>query len=374
MNNNPSLKPDAFMLSTRIASARKEMNLSQQDFAKRLGLRHAQTVSAIESGQRAVSAQELLKIMQLTGKSLEFFTDPYILAGEGQFSFRVKDVEDSDLTLFQQKAGRWMAAYRHIGQLQGERPAPLSYRLNLNVSNTFEDARAMAETLVDTWELGDIPAARLNHFITSSIGIPVLYVDPEKDISGAACRIVDLNVILIRRSDAPGRRNYDLAHELFHILTWDVMLPSWHDRELWQQTKKSKEQRIEKLANNFASALLMPEKSLRNFWCQRGNEDFNRWLVRVALHYQVSVQALKWRLINLEWCNMDEFKDVNLSNLVDEVSMPPPKFSEEFAKRLHWAIEKGVLSARKAAAIVDCMLDELLELFRSYDLSAPFDL
>ena len=31
--------------------------------------------------------------------------------------------------------------------------------------------------------------------------------------------------MLINRDEVPGRRHFDLAHELFHILTWDAMPP-----------------------------------------------------------------------------------------------------------------------------------------------------
>ena len=41
----------------------------------------------------------------------------------------------------------------------------------------------------------------------------------------AACRLPELDVVLINRREVEGRRHFDLAHELFHILTWDAMPP-----------------------------------------------------------------------------------------------------------------------------------------------------
>ncbi len=57
------------------------------------------------------------------------------------------------------------------------------------------------------------------------LGIFVLMVDAIDGISGAACRLPELDVVLINRHEVAGRRNFDLAHELFHILTWDTMPP-----------------------------------------------------------------------------------------------------------------------------------------------------
>ncbi len=74
-------------------------------------------------------------------------------------------------------------------------------------------------------ELGDAPATRLSEAMERKLGILVLMVDPDRDISGAACRLPELDAVLIARREVAGRRHFDLAHELFHILTWDAMPP-----------------------------------------------------------------------------------------------------------------------------------------------------
>jgi Zn-dependent peptidase ImmA (M78 family)/transcriptional regulator with XRE-family HTH domain len=362
------------MLHRRITVARKEADLTQDEFAKRLGLNHAQSVSAMEAGSRSVSAEELLNIMEITGRSFEFFTDPYMPVGEGQFSFRARNVEEPALEAFQEKAGRWVAAYRHLGSLRGEQPSPISHALKLKASDTFEKANAAAEALVEEWELGDVPAEKLERVIDGRLGIPVWYIDPEYEISGVACRAENFSAIMIRRQDVEGRRNYDLAHELFHVLTWDAMRPAWNDKEVWQQRGKGRYQRIEQLANSFASGLLMPEEHLRRLWDERGRKRIDNWMLAVAQQFKVSVVALKWRLVNLGLCRTEDVDGAqSLNDSRNREPLPRP-FSGEFAKRLHWALEEGRLSARKAAIVMDCTLDDLTDLFASYDLEPPFDL
>ena len=58
-------------------------------------------------------------------------------------------------------------------------------------------------------------------------------VDADRGISGAACRLPELDAVLIARHEVEGRRHFDLAHELFHLLTWDAMPPEhrWRRRE-----------------------------------------------------------------------------------------------------------------------------------------------
>ena len=86
-----------------------------------------------------------------------------------------------------------------------------------------------------------------------ALGILVLMVDLEAGISGAACRLPDLDAVLIPRREIAGRRHVDLAHELFHILTWEAMPPKHIEEAV-----ESGGGRVEQLANIFAAAVLMP--------------------------------------------------------------------------------------------------------------------
>jgi Zn-dependent peptidase ImmA (M78 family) len=112
---------------------------------------------------------------------------------------------------------------------------------------------AAGERFADDFGLVPVPAARLAEVMEYKLGVLVLMVDAINGVSGAACRLPELDAVLINRHEVPGRRNFDLAHELFHILTWDAMPPE-HVEEASEQSKS----RVEQLANNFASALLMP--------------------------------------------------------------------------------------------------------------------
>ena len=53
--------------------------------------------------------------------------------------------------------------------------------------------------------------------------------------------------ILVNRREPTGRRNFDLAHELFHLLTWDSMPP---DRVEPTEVPGMKGNRVERLAEN----------------------------------------------------------------------------------------------------------------------------
>lgn len=97
-------------------------------------------------------------------------------------------------------------------------------------------------------------------------------------------------------------------------------------------------------------------------------------LYEVAKQLQVSAEALGWRLHSLG--RIDEATRVALSQFhqADSAEALPGLFSRSFVEQLHVALDKGRLSARKAAKTLGFSLRELMELFTAYRLHAPFSL
>ena len=80
------------LIGARIKALREERKLSQDDLARIFGFKDRQTVSAIETGERRVTAEELLVAVEKLGASLDYFTNPFLLVGEGKFSWRQSNV------------------------------------------------------------------------------------------------------------------------------------------------------------------------------------------------------------------------------------------------------------------------------------------
>jgi len=309
------------LIGIRIKALREERKLSQNDLARIFGFKDRQTVSAIETGERRVSAEELLLAVEKLGASIDYFTDPFQLAGDGKFSWRGESrVGPENINAFERIAGGWIAAHRALAGQVG-RPGPiLRHALKLTPRSTYEDAMAAGERFAKDFDLGAVPAEKLPEVMEQKLGILVLMVDAIDGVSGAACRLPDLDVVIINRREVTGRRNFDLAHELFHILTWDAMPPE----HLEEATETSKI-RVEQLANSFASALLIPEASLRELGVEQINlprmpfssgiagfqvghgasrpdtDALTRWLKEASERLKVTATALKWRLVALNF-------------------------------------------------------------------------
>lgn len=359
----------------RVRFARDSKGYSQEEFASKMGFKDRQSVSDIENGKRNILPEELETLSRELGYDVDFFLDPYAVYGESTFSWRASPgIDKADVSGFEQRAGQWVGLIRWTQAMVGLERNPLGYRLNLTTKSSFEDAVNSAEALVSKLSLGNIPAEKLVKVIENELDIPVLFVDTISregvSISGAVCHLPEMQVILVNRNESYARMVYDLAHELFHVLTWYDMKPEHIESD--EISMCNEKRRIEQLADNFAAALIMPQKSLENLIDKRLLSDPEHlWQVANKMH--VSPSALAWRLFNMKWVN-EQTKDALRAKPSNNTDQKPKRFSYGFVSSIHSVIDNGLLSARKAAKTLGITLSELVGLFEEYGLSAPFEL
>lgn len=364
------------MIGRRIKALRQERGLSQDDVALLLGFNDRQTVSAIETGTRRVTAEELLLAMETLGAPLEYFTDPFRLEGEGRFSWRQTGVPAERLREYESRASQWIGAYRTLAAQVGRKTRLMRPSLGLTRRSRYEDAIEAGERFAAEFELGDVPAQHLVELMEEALGILVLSVEADEGISGAACRLPDLDAVLIARREVRGRRHFDLAHELFHILTWEAMPP----KHVEEATDFGGD-RVEQLANNFAAAVLMPAEVVVRFgpWGKLDAETLVQRLNLSAMELCVTSSALRWRLVSLGELPAARARQIPESSLrnnggMEGESEPPAQFSKAFAEVLGMALEQGRVSARRAATLVNAEVDELSGLLAAHGVECELGL
>lgn len=351
----------AGLVGARVRALREQLGFNQDRVAALLGFKDRQTLSAIETGERRVTAEELMRFAEVLAAPLDYFTDPFILAGEGGFSWRQSGVAPARLDAYERDAGRLIALHRALG----DAPSLMRPGLRLTERSSFEDAQEAGERFVAEFGLGDVPSARLAEVMERDLGILVLMVDAIPGVSGAACHLPEFDAVLINRNEAPGRRHYDLAHELFHVLTWETMPP-----KRVENTDVLDKGRVEQLADNFASALLMPRAALDRLgpWGADEGAALADRLNEAAEALGVTSQALKWRLVSVRALSKAAAAGADADRLrnngrIGARPAPPPLFSRPFAERVAAAIEAGRLSARRAAGILGVTVDDLADVF-----------
>lgn len=367
---------DTYLIGVRLKALRAEQGLSQNDLAGLFGFKDRQTVSAIETGTRRMTATELMLAVEALGAPPEYFTDPFRLVGEGRFSWRQAGVGVDQLGKYELDAGRWISAYRALAPRVG-RDLPLMRRaLGLTRYSRLEDAMVAGERFATEFDLGEAPATGLIEVMERELGILVLMVDAQQGVSSAVCRLPELDTVMIRRQEIQGRRNFGLAHELFHILTWDTMPPEHSEAVL-----ETGGNRVEQLANNFAAAVLMPASSLEQTvgWGGLIEEDLITQLNSVADQLRVTSSALRWRLVSL-----GELKPAVARSLPEAALLyngrkvvyeaTPALFSRQFVEALALAIDAGFVSVGRLAGVLGLAVEDMADLFAAHGVAHPVDL
>ena len=366
-------------IGLRLKSARERAGLKQDELASLLGLQHRQSLASIEAGERRLQASELLQAVAVLKVDLDYFTDAFrLVPGEARFSFRATPgLQANVLDAFEERAGRWIATYRELGAREGAPTPWLAWRLDLSERSSYEEAQEAAESLVERWALGTRPAESLRQAMEKHLEALVLMVDAPPGISGAASRLPGLNTVLVNRQETEGRRHYDLAHELFHILTWDVMPPD--RREAQEVPTSGKKARVEQLADNFAKAALMPRAVVVERWESRDQRtDIHDWLNETASDLRVSSVALMWRLRGLELLSKSDQLEINRDLLAVNggaatSAHSEPAFSAPFVARVHAAMEAGRLSVKRAASLLGLTMSGLAAVLREHGVQPAFD-
>jgi len=338
-------------IARRLKARRETAGLTQDQLAAAMGFNNRQTLAAVEAGERAIKPAELAMAADTLAVTPDFFTDSFTAAGEAAFSFRAEADPGADVSSFESLAGGWLATYEALGTGEGAASSYLTPSLALTRNSSYEAAQAAAKDVGQRLRLGRVPARDLQFALEREWGILVLYVDAPRGISGAASRLDGLQSIMINRNEPSARRNYDLAHELFHLLTWDAMPP----RRIDSERPSSADKRIEELANNFAAALLMPAATLAAGWDASRTLDWHAWMAATALDLEVSLSALRWRLVNLGLADSSELPseaELRVTAVRPDSGAKPQLFNVALVHRIHTAVESGRLSLRKASRIL----------------------
>ncbi len=360
-------------LACRIAAARKNRGLKQEEMANALNFENRQSLAAIEAGERSVSPDELIRIMEVTGCDMDYFTDPFRLVGEGAFSYRATKTTSADLDAFEIQARSWIAMWRHLGECRGESGNLLRLKLSLKYDSTYEEAQKAAISVAEELRLSGFPAEQLADAIPERLGILILFVDMPLGMSSAACQLSSGDVILINRGVTIERQAFDIAHELFHVLTWDAMPPGRIDHENPSGYKKKC---MDRLADKFAGALLMPEDRFRNHWNKKPADcDLSAWIESAAYRYRVSAGTLVGRLVSLGLLSKETSTTLRVTSIKrQDEKMASKPYSRRFLDRIAWGISHGEISVRRLKHILGISVSKLRATFDAHGVSVEIGL
>ena len=264
--------------------------------AQKLGFRNYQTLSNIEKGGRKVNANELSAMARLYRRSLDYFFEPDISADPEPLWRTGAEV---DMKKVRREFLCFLENYSNMENLLGLRRRWKDIQLDCDKTDflmkKFKFANRLGAEIGRLLNLGSRPALNLLNALENDKRIKVLHLALENGISAASVVDDTLGVgILINAKDVLWRRNFDLAHELFHIVTWNVFARD----EVGDGTVRTEP---EKYADAFASSLLLPETYLLKALDEvtTGNQIRIVDIIELAKDFGVSTDAVLWRLVNL---------------------------------------------------------------------------
>ena len=377
--------PHRELVGCRVKTARLLAGWSQGELASRMGLEGGgQVVDAIERNRWHLQGENFNRLCEVTGRDGEYFMDPLLLSGEERFSWRAApDTPEEALEKFGEKASgligllQWL--YEREGLLPAKRARPA---VRLQRHSSCEDTWAAAEELALRLGLGPVPAETLAEKVESELEVPVLLVDTATydneagcGISGAACHLRDIHahdqdVILLNRHRPPAIRLFNLAHELFHVLTWERMEPPRREPDGFGNGGEQNGKRVERLADSFAAALLLPAYALDE-WLDPARADDLDHLCEVACKLGVAPPMFGWHLFHTG--RIDAAARDRLAALEPQgEDSPPPPFSPTFLRLLHQVLDEGEISARRAAEATGLSLREQADMFEELGFTRPY--
>ena len=285
-------------LHGKIIKARESAGFSVTEAAAKLGFKNYQTLSSLEKGVRNVTANELIEMARLYGRSLDYFFESDVSREPSPLWRRIE--KTGDVKKEQREFLVFLERYSNLENLLGLKRKWTEIRSSYDhddfENNGFGVAAKLAVDVHRKLDLGSRPACNLLNVLENNLRFKILHLSLPKGISGASIVDDDLGVgILVNINDAPWRRNYDLAHELFHIVTWDI----FSAKEVGDGTIKTKP---EKYADTFASSLLLPETHLMEALKETAPDNTIKLvdIIDLAKDFEVSTEAVLWRLVNLK--------------------------------------------------------------------------
>ena len=285
----------------RLKTARQYRGLTVEELAQKINV-SKQAVSQYETGRiEDVPFQRIFSISSVLNFPYRYFAQddiPSLKTGATYFRSLMKTSKK----------------YRLAQEIKMEHIAVIYSYLSeyvdfpsLNIPSLEEKAYTpteAAKALRDYWGLGDKPIENLMHTVEQN-GIIVTTFTTETDDIDAFSQYVGLDdsdlfiIALSNNKESAARINFDIAHELGHI-----MLHEWSEDEevLTREEFKQKE----KEANEFAAAFLLPKETFtQDVILDPQRLDF---YIQLKRKWKVSIAAMLYRSCDLGLISQGQYQ------------------------------------------------------------------
>jgi Zn-dependent peptidase ImmA (M78 family)/transcriptional regulator with XRE-family HTH domain len=273
----------------RLVFGRTRAGLTQAAVRERTGIGES-SLSDFENGKREASLSQLTQLADAYRLPIAFFLSSEPLPKEAVLWRKrpeqgAEEIETRFLRLCEQyhNLETWCGSHAQTELPVARRPKEPFDR---------SDAEVLATDVRQKLALGDYPALGLIESLEEQCGLKVFHLDFEPSGTDACTNHPTYGpAVLLNQKNPHWRRNFDLAHELFHLLTWSLLRPASKGTVTCWESE-------EKLADAFAANLLMPADAVRAAVNARrhGGKLSVPDVFEIARQFDVSIEALVWRI------------------------------------------------------------------------------
>lgn len=378
MPNNP-----VDFVPRRLTEAREAALLTMRGLADNCGI-SATAVSAFESARRNPTTETVFLMAQKLGVPFGYLVKgrPFPVKAEGAVFFRSsatartrrEQQRRKRLARWSYEVSAWIARYADLPECN----LPVPEDLNLSTIDEYQEdeIEQAAYALRKYWKLTLGPIPHLIDLLEAN-GIFVVRQDLANRRLDAFSQIINTRpMIFLGNSTSAVRSRFDAAHELGHLILHQQLTQN-------EISEPAVLNRIEREANLFASAFLLPEQTLacelhgltlgsfqilKKRWlvsiqaiiyrCQQiGALDYeqsrslfvqvasNGWRTKeplddVLVHEEPSLPSQAWRLIS-------DHPSIDSATILDELAIP-----SKFIANVLGVEEREIVSASDVAKIV----------------------
>ncbi len=273
--------PTAGSIGQRIAMARNDIGLSQSQLALQLGMDRT-AIAKMESGTRKVSAGELVRLAMALDRPIDWFVTE---SPPAVVSRREDPLASGQSRLLDRTVERLA---RDVDFLRREEILRYQDIRHLSMPLTVDEAETAAAQARGWLGVGDGPLLNLQKHC-ETLGMLGFSVDlGAEGGDGAYVDAGGWGVALVNGAVDPGRRRFNLAHELGHHLFADAYAP---------EVTISVATEAERIINAFAAHLLLPRLGVQEAWDKKGG--LRLAVLSVAVGFRTSWSAVCSHLKNL---------------------------------------------------------------------------
>lgn len=343
------------MNGQRLELARKRAGFSLRGLSNALGGQPShQAIRKYEKGEMTPSGSVLVALARALGVSVDFLMSDQVQALAGVEFRKRSSTSAKDRARVEAEVMDQVDRYLTVEELLELDSAHWTSPIQPTRLADEADAEEVAERVRDAWDLGDDPIPNLTELLEER-GLKVFVISLPESVSGLTCWVVRPDdgdrtpVIIVNRNHGLERRRFTLAHELAHrVLDADAPV------------------NIERAANRFAGAFLVPANHLR-YRVSSSRHSGRRQIsygetIRLKRFYRVSAAALLMRLCQIGVLSESAMRYAfqTFANgwrrcepePLEERSECPCELPRRFERLCYWALAERLIAPTRAAQLL----------------------